>query len=272
MRLLKLLVLLIILAGSGAAIWMYYPYYQISTLKKQTSAHSQDGSMSSYIDHFKESDTEQLHLLALGDSVIAGYGASEADSLVGKFADGLARQTSKTVVSKNEGINGLTSERLNSLIQSGVINDEISSANIIMINVGGNDILRAARDSDFGSAIKTFDRLQSDFTENLAGITEGIRYLNPNATIIFLELYNPLPTDHSFYSLSDKLLPKWNVHLYKAAQQFDYAVVVHTTKVIHSSKPDHLSPDGVHPSLDGYEAISQQALEQFASEPWSEGK
>lgn len=87
--------------------------------------------------------------------------------------------------------------------------------------------------------------------------------LNPNATIVFMELYNPLPPENQFYPLADQLLPNWNLKIYETANQYSVSIVVETTKVINGENLQNLSPDGVHPNSTGYMALSEQMIYQF---------
>ncbi|WP_338001039.1 GDSL-type esterase/lipase family protein [Neobacillus terrae] len=107
------------------------------------------------------------------------------------------------------------------------------------------------------------DQVQTAFSNNLQDISGRIHTLNPYATIIFLELYNPLPPSTQIYPLADKLLPKWNLKIYEVANQYPSSVVVETTKVINGKRLDNLSPDGVHPNSAGYTAISEQMILQL---------
>ena len=72
-----------------------------------------------------------------------------------------------------------------------------------------------------------------------------------------------MPADHQFYSMADKLLPKWNIKIYEVAKKTPASMVIQTTKVINSDNLQNLSSDGVHPSPSGYTAISEQIVEQF---------
>jgi lysophospholipase L1-like esterase len=68
------------------------------------------------------------------------------------------------------------------------------------------------------------------------------------------------------YTLADKLLPKWNLKIYEVAQQIPSSIVVQTTKVINGDNIQNIAPDGVHPNPNGYTAITEQMLKQFAKE------
>ncbi|RHW42567.1 hypothetical protein D1B31_02940 [Neobacillus notoginsengisoli] len=239
-------------------------------MKKQ-SKETMNASLPSYIDYYRHSEKEALYHLALGDSIIRGVGAGQDQNLVSQFSIELGRLTKKKVEFRNEGINGMTSSELRQLVDDQIYDDEIKQADIITVNIGGNDVLRAANKTDFQSVFKAFDSLQSAFKENLQDIAARITQLNPDATIVFLELYNPLNPETAYYTVADKLLPKWNVNIYKTAERIPTAMVVETSHIINGKNLQNLSPDGVHPNSDGYKAMALQMIEHFRTSPKNGG-
>jgi lysophospholipase L1-like esterase len=267
MRIVKYIIVFVLLIGIGISAYVYYPHYQIQRMKKQAVKGSNDSPKTSYIEYYRASKGSQIHHLAIGDSIIRGWGAPKNEDLVYQFANKLNLETQKEIIFQNKGINGITSGELNNLVQEGKFDEEIIKADIITVNVGGNDILRVVKKSkDFYSAVKSFEELQSTFSKNLSEIAERISSINPNATLVFLELYNPLPLDNQVYSIADKLLPNWNLRIYEVSNQYPTSVVVETTKVINSKNKQNLSQDGVHPSAAGYLAISEQIIQQLTNQ------
>lgn len=254
------LALFLCIAASG---WLYYPQYQIHKMKSQTVEVNTNPNKVSFLNYFRQEKAQQIYHLAIGDSVIHGVGAEQHKDLVYQFSNKLALQTHKKIQFQNEGINGITSSELNSFVQSGRFDEEIKKSNIITINVGGNDILHMVSNSNIYNAIQKFDQLESNFSNNLSSIAARINHLNPKATIVFLELYNPLSPSDQYYSVADKLLPKWNLNIYETANRYSSSIVVETTKVINGEKLNNISPDGVHPNSAGYTAISEQMIYQF---------
>lgn len=263
MKIIKYLFIFVLIAGLGISAWFYYPQYKLHQLQNHAVETSKGSAGVSYINYFKLSKHGQLNHLAIGDSVIRGTGAPENENLVSQFSAMLENQTHKKIVFENEGINGITSNELNNLVQEGRFDGEIRKADIVTINVGGNDILKMAKGQNFQTVFQAFDRLQTDFSKNLADIAARVHQLNPKTTIIFLELYNPLPPSNQMYSLADKLLPNWNLKIYEVANQYPSSIVVETTKAINGNHPQNLSPDGIHPNAAGYAAISEQMMYQI---------
>jgi lysophospholipase L1-like esterase len=264
MKILKYLLIFVFIIGLGISAWFYYPQYQIYKMKKQTAvAVNHKPNQISYLNYFQNAKTEELHLLAIGDSIIRGVGAGPNENFVSQFSTKLAEQTNKQVTFDNQGINGITSGELNELVQGGRFDELIKQSDIVTINVGGNDVLRMARGQNFRTVIQDYDQLQTSFSKNLNEITTRITKVNPKATIVFLELYNPIHPDDQMYSIADKMLPKWNLHIYEVANQIPDSIVIETTKVINGDKLQNLSPDGVHPNVAGYTAISEQIMYQL---------
>lgn len=263
MRILKYFFVLALIMITGFMWWLYYPQYQIYKMKNQTVEVNSDTTKVSFLNFFRHAKTSHLSLLAMGDSVIHGVGAQQHKDLVYQFSDKLALQTHKKIQFQNEGINGLTSSGLYQLVQSGRFDEEIKKSDIVAINVGGNDILQMVNGSNFYIAFQKFDQLQATFSNNLSKISSRIYHLNPKATIVYLELYNPLSPSNQYYSIADQLLPKWNLKIYEIANHYSSSIVVETTKVINGEKLANLSSDGVHPNTAGYTAISEQMIYQF---------
>ncbi|MDF2858031.1 MAG: hypothetical protein K0Q87_3882 [Neobacillus sp.] len=264
MKSLKYLLVLIIIISLGISKWLYYPQYQINKMKKSVvEIRSDKGAPVSFIDYFRNTKATKLYHLALGDSIIRGLGAKPNEDFVYQFSTQLGKQINKEIQFQNEGINGITSGELNNIIQEGLYDEDIKKANIVTVNVGGNDILRLASNGDYRSILKSIERLKADYSANLTAIASRINGLNANATIVFLELYNPFSLTDQVYPLADKLLPKWNLLVYEVANQYPSSLVVETTKVINGDNLNFLSKDGVHPNSDGYLAISEQLIYQF---------
>lgn len=266
MKMFKYLLIFFLFIGVSISTWVFYPQYQIQKMKNESMEVGKDLSRETYLEYYRQSNKQDIHHLAIGDSIINGFGVDETENLVYSFSNLLGQKINKTVHYNNKGINGMTSSGLNELVQEGTLDEDIQKADIITINIGGNDVLKTARKQDYYAAINSFDTLQSKFTKNLTNISDKIKEINPKATIVFLELYNPLPADHQLSDLADSLLPKWNVKIYEVAQNIPSSIVIQTTKVINGNNPQNLSSDGVHPNPAGYAAITEQMLVQFAKE------
>ncbi|KMY54232.1 hypothetical protein AC623_10045 [Bacillus sp. FJAT-27231] len=268
-RLFKYTISIVIAAVIAVSLWLYYPTYRIQQMKEEAAPTSAQAALS-YVDYFSNVDKESLNHLAIGDSIIAGFGSENEESFVDYFSRRLEEKTGKTVVLENEGILGINSTNLNTLVQTGKFDEQIKRADLITINVGGNDILETLYQGDYKNVVANFDSMRETFIKNLTAMTDRIQKENPSAAIVFLEMYNPLKPSHDLYKVADQLLPKWNVKIYEVAHKYNHSIVLETTKVINGHHLQYLAPDGVHPNALGYEALSKQMLEQLKKKPFVE--
>jgi len=139
---------------------------------------------------------QTLKIVAFGDSIAAGYGLeSQQDNYLSIFAKNL----SATLV--NNAISGYDSRNLKELLQSGTKNGDIRQANVIVLSIGGNDLLHNSemiigtlknaylQGGDYFT--EEINAIYNNFENNLNEIITIIRNINPNCSIIIQTLYNP---------------------------------------------------------------------------------
>lgn len=172
--------------------------------------------------------TKPEFLLALGDSITTGFGlenyfegddAYECDSYITLVANAMGLQPKESYV--NKAVNGATSSDLLQTLPD--LSRQLDYADLIVVTIGGNDLLGAIpivasaisgkNITTLGSAIdvltaatpENFAALSNNanfqrqmgsvltkFSKNLAGIAEIIKAGAPDARVIFLKQYNPM--------------------------------------------------------------------------------
>lgn len=213
------------------------------------------------------SETEAAHpqtLLALGDSLTTGYGLNnyvpggnpyECNSYVNIIANEMGLVGGQTYI--NHAVNGDTSSDLAKLLPS--LESQVKSAEMIIITIGGNDLLgmiptiasqiSGKTITDFAGAIEVFAAtppetylaLGSDpefqqqmiavltkLATNLQTIAGFIHEKAPNARVIFLKQYNPLNNVPGFTSLGEfagGLLDSLNSTIETTCQAYGYEVI-----------------------------------------------
>ena len=163
---------------------------------------------------------DSLKITAFGDSIAAGYGLeSQDDNYLSLFAKSIGASL------KNNAVSGYDSSDLVSLLSGGKTDADIENADIIIISIGGNDILH--NNEQIVSTIKEaflhgneyftedINKIYSDFETNLKEIFSYINQINPNAAIIIQTLYNPALKQGYKVSVIDasKLIDKYIVRL-----------------------------------------------------------
>jgi lysophospholipase L1-like esterase len=76
-----------------------------------------------------------LKVLILGDSIAKGTGDEQGKGFSGYLSDELKKSTSKDIIVKNEGIDGLTSTALLEQLQSKRLNPMITDADLILVSI-----------------------------------------------------------------------------------------------------------------------------------------
>ncbi len=189
-------------------------------------------STPSWID--KQTNDSFYHLV-LGDSLAKGYGSTQ-----GGFAELASKQIEaqihKPITVENLGINGLTTDRLAKKVQSEDVKQKIRAANIITINIGGNNLFRLNRDVGVIDGIKMLNKEKAHFEADVKNIVKTVRDQNPDALLILSELYNPLQLDDSIASYADMFLDGWNESVYSIAKVNQPSIVLPIRKLISNDK------------------------------------
>ncbi len=125
---------------------------------------------------------------ALGDSLAAGVGSLTFSGYVPRFAFMLMRRYRRLVWMRNLGRFGMTSlDLLEALRTNRHFIGAVRGANLITVNIGGNDLLGCAYQED------CLELAVLQFRQNWEAILAELRRLNPAATILTMTLYNPVP-------------------------------------------------------------------------------
>lgn len=194
--------------------------------------------------------------LALGDSLTVGIGAWFGSGFVPLYKKRLEQHLHSTVLVSNQGINGLTSEGLLSMIRyNRYLQNLIREADIITVSIGGNDLIRAARMSrgNLHSSLltQTLNRCEHNTKEIVSEII-ALKKDSSSYMIRLLGLYNPIPQSEAAYQF--------------VKQYNNFLISLNNKKVasapllyaFQGRERELLFIDKVHPSSQGYRVITQQ--------------
>lgn len=243
-------------------------------------------------------------LVALGDSITSGYGLERNLLRVSKKAYPQLLGDELGYRVNNLAVSGWTSQDLlDALENNNRYRTAITHADLITLNIGGNDVLGYLMKVDFDDPeLDPFDileeigmRLQA-YYYNLGFILQEIRSLNPVAPILYYGFYNPIDEEHPFsqsfgYENLNELIAAINyailygyeevgltnpfgksyqdafVHLY-----YVDALAAFETFVFFAGNKADLFVDEVHPSELGQKLLYQAALEVLLEEVLLHGK
>ena len=253
---------------------------------------------------FAEQTTKQVKvptpqcMLVLGDSISTGCGLTNYKQgnnyNTNSYANLLAKKYKLSQNSDyyNYAIDGQTSLELYSRIKSGNYDNDIKKSDLILISIGGNDLLSALLQfiqSTIGTDLTNSEKeIDFDFTDpnilenlnkmvktisnnitklkgNLIGITDKIHEINPNTEVVFQTVYNPvdglkiripsLLTD-VFVSRIEEVNRIININSKSDDNSQRYSVAdVYTSFLGKSSELTNIDQIDIHPNSKGHEKI-----------------
>lgn len=237
------LISLIWLLGIGLTIDKYYAAKpdKIAIVKKAVN---------------KAKNKNEIKIVALGDSLTKGLGDDTGKGYAGNIEDEVKQRTKKRVSLVNLAINGQTSIQLKQQVQEPEVQRQISSADFILVTIGGNDLFRGGQGLlDYQS--KNIAIIEKKYLTNLQFIFRQIRQVNSNADVFFVGLYNPF-IDLSEGKATSQVVRKWNYDSAEISADFPKIIFVPTFDIFELNVNNYLYSDHFHPNTKGYHLIAER--------------
>lgn len=207
---------------------------------------------------------DKIQIVAFGDSLTRGTGDRTGEGYVRKVELLIEQATKKPVfVLGNFAINGYrTDELLHDLETNPTMAEIAAKANIILLTIGGNDLFRLEQDNMSAEVVKA-EVLNQRLPEPLARLTRILQKLaeiNPQATIIYIGLFNP------FWDLAEAkerslVIQKWNDGAFQTANRYPNMTVVPTFDLFQKNINKYIASDHFHPNELGYQRIAERVLQ-----------
>lgn len=200
-----------------------------------------------------------IKIVALGDSLTKGVGdESNQGGYVGMVKEMLEQQEDiKEVSLDNHGVRGhKTSSLLKKLDEEEVI-ASIKDADMILMTVGGNDMMNVVQKNIFTLDFEPFRKEQKNYESRLKDIFSTIRKHNSSAHIVYVGLYNPFKYMLPELTEIDTIINEWNLTSQQIIKNDEKAVFVSVDQIF-STKSDEklLYKDEFHPNESGYSFIA----------------
>ncbi len=219
----------------------------------------------------------ELNITAFGDSIAAGYGLeNQEDNYLSLFSRNIGASL------KNDAVSGYDSNDLLTFFSSGKADSDIENADIIIISIGGNDILH--KNEEIVSVIKeaflhggdyfpeNINGIYTSFEENLNSVFSYILKINPSAAIIIQTLYNPALKQGYRISLIDasKLIDKYIVRLNESiisvSEKYENVTVFDIADEMNSDASNFYNLNDtldIHPTKKGHLTMSELFMKYY---------
>lgn len=194
------------------------------------------------------------NIVILGDSVAYGYGTK------GGIANYL-KETFPASHITNLGINGLTSSGLVQKMRTDSWQRPLEKADLVLLNIGGNDLLRGFRDGGAKGLVRQFAILKRTYRQNLLETYSLLRQANDKVIIVQNNLYNSMKKEEQYFGFTNLLFRMWNTAI------GEKGVIVSKTNAM--GKNPSIWLDSIHPNDEGYKLMHELLIQTLSTTGFS---
>lgn len=200
-----------------------------------------------------------FRVATLGDSLAYGSGDEAGKGIAGRIEPELRSRGAKRVVTTNLGINGATTAEVGARLQDHAARRALRRADAIVLSMGANDVRQAFRREQ---SIRAPLDLLGQVLGNLEATVTELHRINPDARILILGAYAPLPHERTAILL-EPLIALWDATLIAQFADDPLVEVVRLSDIM--NRPERLSTlDSFHPGGEAYQQTAARIAELLA--------
>jgi lysophospholipase L1-like esterase len=200
----------------------------------------------------------KLTVVSAGDSLTEGVGDSTGQ---GGYLPYLKKTLEKDegiseVDFYNFGVKGNRTTQLLKRLQSNEVKKAVEKADIVIITIGGNDIMKVVKENISNLQISTFNKEKKVYIQHLTQIFDTIHQDNPEVSIVLVGLYNPFMKWFADVDELNEIVADWNKSSQMVVANYDHAYFVEIEDIFDHSSDNLFYIDNFHPNDKGYELIA----------------
>jgi lysophospholipase L1-like esterase len=206
---------------------------------------------------------KEISIISAGDSLTEGIGDTTKTGGYLPYLRTLLEEEKgiKEVDFYNFGVKGNRTPQLLKRLQTDEMNEQLSTADLVILTIGGNDIMKVVKDNISNLQLSIFDKEKEVYINHLYQIMNTIIRANPDAYIVLVGVYNPFSQWFSDIKELDQIVSDWNVASQGVVANYQNAYFVGIEDLFKSSTESLLHTDNFHPNNKGYELIAQRLNE-----------
>ncbi|MFT4414096.1 SGNH/GDSL hydrolase family protein [Fredinandcohnia humi] len=210
----------------------------------------------------------ELNIASIGDSLTQGVGdETKQGGYTTILKENLMQQKEiKEVTLNNYGVKGHKTTDLLNRLDDEEVQKGIAEADIIIITIGGNDIMKIVRDNLFDLSFEVFQSEQTKYEKRLYKVLEKIRDYNSDGEIVLVGLYNPFGWLVDISIEINAIIDNWNEGSSNVLSEFTNTKYVTVADIFSNSEENLLASDEFHPNAKGYELISERILKTILTD------
>ena len=207
-----------------------------------------------------------VNVASIGDSLTKGVGDTTDNGgyLPFLLQDLEAESTMKDVTINDYGKKGLSSAGLVKNLQKEPVQELISKADIVIITIGGNDVMNIAKKNYSHLKIDYFKEGIQSYEDNVRKVLDLIRTHNEEADIYLVGLYNPFSQWFQDIKEFDEIMVSWNERSKEITLDYKDVYFVEIASLF-TEENENLIYEGdfFHPNLKGYEIMGNAIFESI---------
>ncbi|MDQ6802781.1 MAG: GDSL-type esterase/lipase family protein [Acidobacteriota bacterium] len=193
-----------------------------------------------------------MRVVVVGDSLAHGTGDDSGKGIPGNLEDEFKQRGIPADV-KNYGVAGATTGDVENKLHDEAIRADLAGADAIVLSVGANNVFQDPEAR--ARAIRDRDTYAQEILNQVAGVVAQIRAINPDAELMLLGGYNPLP-DHPLSGGISRYIKNWDKLMNNRFEADPLIDVVKTSDIVDSG--DKLAGDHFHPGAAAYREIAKR--------------
>ncbi|WP_035053040.1 SGNH/GDSL hydrolase family protein [Carnobacterium pleistocenium] len=234
---------------------------------------------------------ESVHIVAIGDSLTEGVGdATNTGGYVPVVADLLEKTDAyEEVTTSNYGKNGDRSDQvLERFHENKSIQEDIASADIVVLTVGGNDIIQTFKQFFLTATEESFISPEKAYQVNLTALLTEFKKENSELELYVFGVYNPYDIYFPEIPEMQNIVEKWNKTTQKIVNETDNATFISTMNLFNPTlkqaelknlslneenpsgteinNPYLYEKDLFHPNEDGYKLMGETLFQAIEAE------
>ncbi|RAK18883.1 lysophospholipase L1-like esterase [Anoxybacillus vitaminiphilus] len=205
-----------------------------------------------------------MNIVALGDSLTEGVGDRTKSGGYLAYLEQklLVHKAIKSVAVTNLGKRGLRISQLDKVVNKN--KDVLQQADMIMITIGGNDMMKVVRSHFFDLSYSLFAKEQKQFAVKLEKLLKTLRSINEDAPIVLFGLYNPFGSLQAIPEI-EQVIQLWNEGSKEIMDKYENTVFVEVADLF-ANRDDVLYSDQFHPNDVGYQLMAERVYERLETE------
>jgi lysophospholipase L1-like esterase len=210
--------------------------------------------------------SHSFNIVSVGDSLTQGVGDStNRGGYVPYLKEYLEMEKGITEAKMvNYGVRGNRTSQLISKLKTAEVKDSLKTADLVLITIGGNDVMKVVRENFSTLELELFETEKKQFEKNIRTIIESIREVNPLSTVVLIGLYNPFYEWFPEVEEMDIIMEDWNLTSRTILTDYERAYFVDIADIFRESEENLLYTDYFHPNDLGYEKIAVRIYETLA--------